>query len=73
MRYDKDFRYSLNMAVTSLRSNQPVQAREWISKAIKAEEEAVNILKEMKNLEDRLLRLTKMEFRTLRKEAKEEI
>jgi hypothetical protein len=72
MRYDKDFRYSLNMAVASLRSNQPNQARDWVLKAIKAEEEAVNILKEMKSLEDRLLKLTKMEFRTLRKEAKEE-
>jgi hypothetical protein len=72
MRYDKDFRYSLNMAVECLRSNQPNQAREWISKAIRAEEEAVNILKEMKSLEDRLLKLTKMEFRTLRKEGKEE-
>jgi hypothetical protein len=72
MRYDKDFRYSLNMAVASLRSNQPNEARDWVSKAIKAEEEAVNILKEMKSLEDRLLKLTKMEFRTLKKEVKEE-
>ena len=72
MRFDKDFRYSLNMAVTSLRSNQPAQARDWVLKAIRAEEEAVNILKEMKGLEDRLLKLTKMEFRTLKKEAKEE-
>ncbi len=72
MRFDKDFRYSLNMAMASLRSNQPAQASDWVSKAIKAEQEAVNILKEMKSLEDRLLRLTKLEFRTLKKEAKEE-
>ena len=72
LRFDKDFRYFLNMAVASLRSNQPNQARDWVLKAIRAEEEAVNILKEMKSLEDRLLKLTKMEFRTLRKEAKEE-
>jgi hypothetical protein len=32
----------------------------------------VNILEEMKSLENRLLKLTKMEFRTLKKEAKEE-
>jgi hypothetical protein len=72
VKYDQDFRYDLNMAVANLRSNQPGQAREWISKAIKAEEEAMNIFKEMKSMEDKLLRLTKVEFRTLKKEAKEE-
>ncbi len=38
----------------------------------KKDEEAMNIFKEIKSMEDRLLKLTKMEFRTLKKEAKEE-
>ena len=72
LKYDQDCRYDLNMAVASLRSNQPGQAREWISKAIRAEEEGMNIFKEMKTMEDRLLMLARMEFRTVKKEAKEE-
>ncbi len=72
LKYDKDFRDDLNTGVACLRSNQPDQAREWISKAIKAEEEAMNIFKVMKGVEDRLLKLTRMEFKTLKKEAKEE-
>jgi hypothetical protein len=71
-RYDKDLRYGLNMAVASLRSNQPSQARDWLTKAIKAEEEAINIFEEMKRLEDRLLKLTRMELRTFKKEVKDD-
>ena len=56
----------------SLRTNQPAQARDWLLKAIKCEEEAVNIFKEMKEIEGRLLKLTKREFRTLKQEMKDE-
>jgi len=70
--YDKDFRYSLNMAVASLRSSQPSQARGWLSRALKSEEEALRSSQEMKGLEDQLLKLTKLEYKTLKKESKEE-
>lgn len=72
VQYDKDFRYSLNMAVASLRANQPGQAREWLLSALKSKEEALKIFQEMKSLEDQLLKLTKLEYKTLKKEAKEE-
>jgi hypothetical protein len=71
IQYDRDFRNSLNMAVGSLRANQTGQAREWLLKAIRSEEEAMILFKEMKNLEDMLLKLTRMEFKTLNREAKE--
>jgi hypothetical protein len=72
VQYDKDFRYSLNMAVASLRANQPGQAREWLLKALKSKEEALDIFEEMKSLEDQLLKLTKLEYKTLKEEAREE-
>jgi hypothetical protein len=71
IQYDRDFRNSLNMAVASLRANQPDQVRDWLLKAIRSEEEAMILFKEMKSLEDMLLKLTRMEFKALNKEAKE--
>lgn len=72
MEYDKDFRYSLNMGVASLKAGQPNQARDWLLKAIRSEEGAMTLFWEMKNLEDQLLKLTKLEYKTLKKEAREE-
>jgi len=60
------------MALDSLRSNQPQQARDWILKAIRCEEIAMTTFEKMKDIEDRLLKLTKREFRTLKKEMKDE-
>ena len=71
-KYDSDFRYSVSSAVECLRSNQPGQARDWLLKAISFEEGAMNIFKEMKELENRLLRLTKREFNTFKQEMKDE-
>jgi len=71
-RYDNDFRQCLSSSVESLRANQPAQARDWLLKAIKCEEGAVNIFKEMKVIEGRLLKLTKREFRTLKQEMRDE-
>ena len=72
IRNDNDFRYSLSAAVECLKSNQPQQARDWILKAIRCEEIATTILKKMKDIEDRLFKLTKREFKTLKKEMKDE-
>lgn len=69
---DNDFRLCLTNAVQCLRSNQPVQARDWLLKAIKSEEGAMNIFKEMKGIEDQLLKLTKREFKTFKKEWRDE-
>ena len=69
---DNDFRYCLGMAVDSLKSNRPQQARDWILKAIACEETAVTIFKNIKDMEDRLLKLTRREFKTLKKEMKDE-
>ena len=69
---DNDFRYSISAAVECLKSNQPQQARDWILKAIRCEEIAATIFKNMKNIEGRLLKLTKREFKTLKKEMKDE-
>jgi len=72
IRNDNDFRYSLSAAVECLKSNQPAQARDWILKAIRFEEIETTIFKNMKNIEDRLLKLTKREFKTLKKEMNDE-
>ena len=72
IRNDNDFRYCLRQAVECLKSNQPQQARDWILKAIRCEEIATTIFKNMKDIEDRLLKLTKREFKTLKKEMKDE-
>lgn len=72
VRNDNDFRYSLSAAVECLKSDQPQQARDWILKAIRCEEIATTILKQMKDVEDRLFKLTKREFKTLKKEMKDE-
>jgi len=69
--YDRGFQNALNMSIASLRANQPGQAKDWLLKAIKCEEEAMILFKEMKSLEDMLLKLTKIEFKALDKEAKE--
>jgi uncharacterized membrane protein YjfL (UPF0719 family) len=71
-KYDNDFRYSLSSAVDCLKFNQPVQAREWLLKAIKYEEEAMIIFKEMNGLENLLLNLTKREFRDVKQEIRDE-
>jgi len=72
IRNDNDFRYCLGMAIDSLKSNQPQQARDWILKVIRCEEIATTIFKNMKDIEGRLLKLTKREFKTLKKEMKDE-
>jgi hypothetical protein len=69
---DSNFRLCLSNAVQCLGSNQPVQARDWLLKAIKCEEGAMNIFKEMKEIEDKLLKLTKREFKTFKKEWRDE-
>jgi hypothetical protein len=71
-KYDNNFRLCLSNAVQCLKSNQPSQARDWLFKAIKCEEGAMNIFKEMKELENRLLKLTRREFKTFKKEWKDE-
>ena len=71
-RYDNDFRYSISSAVGCLKANQSVQARDWLLKAISCEEGARNVFKEMKELEGRLLKLTKREFKTFKQEMKDE-
>jgi len=72
IRNDNDFRYSLSAAVECLKSNQPQQARDWILKAIRCEEIAKTIFQKMKDIEDRLFKLTKREFKTLKKEMNDE-
>jgi hypothetical protein len=72
IRNDNDFRFSVSAGVECLRSNQPAQARDWLLKGIKCEEGALTMMKEMKEIENRLLKLTKMEFKTLKKEWKDE-
>jgi hypothetical protein len=71
-KYDNDFRYSLSSAVDCLKFNQPGEAREWLLKAIKCEEEAMITFKEMNELENLLLKLTKREFRAVKQEIKDE-
>jgi hypothetical protein len=69
---DSNFRLCLSNAVQCLRSNQPIQAKEWLLKAIRCEEGATNIFKKMKELENRLLKLTRREFKTFKKEWRDE-
>lgn len=69
---DNNFRLCLSNAVQCLRSNQPVQAEDWLLKAINCEKGAMNIFKEMKDIEDKLLKLTKREFKTFKKEWRDE-
>jgi len=71
-KYDTNFRYCLNMAISSLKSNQPNQAKDWLAKAIRSEEETQYVFEEMKNLEDKLLKLTRREFKTVKMEQKDE-
>jgi len=71
-KYDNDFRNSLSSAVDCLKYNQPAQATEWLLKAIKCEEEAMITFKEMNELENLLLNLTKKEFRAVRREIRDE-
>jgi hypothetical protein len=69
---DDNFRLSLSNSTQCLRSNQPIQAKDWLLKAINCEEGAMNIFKEMKDIEDKLLKLTKREFKTFKKEWRDE-
>jgi hypothetical protein len=71
-RYDNDFRYSVSSAVECLKSNQPAQARDWLLKAIQCEEGAMNIFKEMNDMENRLIKLTKRELKAFKQEMKDE-
>ena len=70
IKYDKDFRYCLRMAAASLTAGQPGQAREWLSRGIQYEEGAVKTFKEMKEFEDKLLKLTKKEYKAFKEEKK---
>ena len=70
IKYDKDFRYCLSMAAASLKAGQAGQAREWLSRGIQYEEGAVQTFKEMKDFEDRLLKLTKKEYKAFKAEKK---
>jgi len=69
LEYEKNSCNSLATAVGSLRSKQPGQARDWLVKAIRCEEEGMIIFREMKSLEDRLMRLM-LEFRSEEQAAK---
>jgi hypothetical protein len=70
IKYDKDFRYCLSMAAASLKASQAGQAREWLSRGIQYEEGAMKTFKEMKEFEDRLLKLTKKEYKAFKAEKK---
>jgi hypothetical protein len=72
IKHDKEFRYYLNMAISGLTSNQPDQTKDMLIKAIRSEEETQYMLEEMKILEDKLLKLTKKEFKTMKAEQKDE-
>ena len=67
-KYDQDFRYCLRMAAGALSAGQPVQARDWIQKAINFEQHAADLFAEMKDVEDKLLSLSKKEYKTFKKE-----
>jgi len=71
-KYDNDFRRCLSEAVNCLKFNKPAEAREWLLKAIKCEEEAMITFKEMNELENLLLKLTKREFRAVKQEIRDE-
>jgi hypothetical protein len=70
-KYDKDFRYCLKMSTASLSADQSGQARDWLLKAIKHEEEAMKAFKEMKKLEEGLFKLTKIEYKAFKTQEKE--
>ena len=69
-KYTDDFNYCLKMAASSLYADQPGQARNWLMRAIQNEESALRNLREMKKVEDKLLKLTKIETRAMEKEEK---
>ena len=69
-RYDNDFRYCLRMTTASLIAHRPVQAGDWLSKAIECEKRAIDAFNEMKRLEDRLLKLTQIEFKAFKSQEK---
>jgi len=67
-KYDQDFRYCIRMAAGTLSAGQPVQARDWIQRAIGFEQHAADLFAEMKDVEDKLLNLTKKEYKAFKKE-----
>ena len=71
IKYKDEFDYCLKMAASSLYADQSGQARNWLLQAVQNEESAIKDLREMKKVEDRLLKLTKIEIRTMQDEEKE--
>jgi hypothetical protein len=67
-KYDQDFRYCIRMAVGTLSAGQPLQARDWIQKAIGFEQHAADLFAEMQELEEKLLSLTNKEYKAFKKE-----
>ena len=67
-KHDKDFQYCLKMAAATLSAGQPGQARDWIEKAVGCEQRALEIFEEMREVERKLLSLTKKEYKAFKRE-----
>jgi hypothetical protein len=67
-KHDQDFRYCVRMAAGTLSAGQAVQARDWIQRAIGSEQKASDLFAEMKEVEEKLLSLTRKEYKALKKE-----
>ncbi len=65
--YDKDFTYSLKMVIVNLNAGKTEDSKKWINEAIRYEYGILRICKQMKVLEDLMIKITKREFREFKK------
>ena len=66
----KEFNQYLNYAVQNLRNNNPNEAVKCLKESLKIESKIKDLFEQMKELEGDLRKLTKRNFRFLRKEKK---
>ncbi len=62
-KYQENFNYNLNMSVNYLNAGKLEEAKEWLYKAIECEKKTGSLLKNMQQLENVILKLTRVEVK----------
>jgi hypothetical protein len=70
LQHTKEFNQCINYAVQNLRNNNPNEAVKCLKESLRIENKIRDLFEQMKGLEGDLRRLTKRNFRFLRKEKK---
>ena len=70
LQHTKKFRQCINYAVQNLRNNNPNEAIKCLKESLKIESKIKDLFEQIKELERDLKKITKRNFRFLRKEKK---